>query len=138
MHPEGTRGKGDDPYQFLPAQPGVGKLALIAKPMVVPAFILGLGNNIAQDIQWNFGREARRSHLVVSVFGPPVDYADLAAEKPRPTLYKKCADRFMASIKALAEREKAIRADVLAGRVGDDDPRWLDNRPHSKVYAREA
>jgi 1-acyl-sn-glycerol-3-phosphate acyltransferase len=25
MHPEGTRGKGPDPYQFLPAQPGVGR-----------------------------------------------------------------------------------------------------------------
>ena len=41
MHPEGTRGKGDDPYTFLPAQPGVGKLALVAQPVVVPAFILG-------------------------------------------------------------------------------------------------
>src|SRR5207247_2407339 len=29
MHPEGTRGKGPDPYQFLPAQPGVGKVALV-------------------------------------------------------------------------------------------------------------
>ena len=27
MHPEGTRGKGPDPYQLLPAQPGVGKIA---------------------------------------------------------------------------------------------------------------
>ena len=48
MHPEGTRGKGDDPYTFLPAQPGVGKLALIGKPVVIPAFILGLGNNIGR------------------------------------------------------------------------------------------
>ena len=46
MHPEGTRGKGPDPYAFLPAQPGVGKLALLAKPIVIPAFIHGLGNNI--------------------------------------------------------------------------------------------
>ena len=38
MHPEGTRGKGDNPYKFLPAQPGVGKLALLAQPMVIPAF----------------------------------------------------------------------------------------------------
>ncbi|MEO8704888.1 MAG: lysophospholipid acyltransferase family protein, partial [Kofleriaceae bacterium] len=50
MHPEGTRGKGPDPYKFLPAQPGVGKLALVGKPVVIPAFIHGLGNNIAQDI----------------------------------------------------------------------------------------
>ena len=28
LHPEGTRGKGADPYTFLPAQPGVGRIAL--------------------------------------------------------------------------------------------------------------
>ena len=138
MHPEGTRGKGDDPYKFLPAQPGVGKLALVAKPVVVPAFIHGLGNNIAEDIKWNFGKEARRSHAVITVFGPPIDYTDLAAEKPRPTLYKKCADRMMAEVKKLAEREREIRADLMAGRISDEDPRWLENRGASKIYAREA
>ncbi|MEO6772506.1 MAG: lysophospholipid acyltransferase family protein [Kofleriaceae bacterium] len=137
MHPEGTRGKGPDPYQFLPAQPGVGKLALVGKPMVIPAFILGLGNNIAMDIAQNFTRRARRDHAVIIVFGKPVDYGDLAAEKPRPTLYKKCADRFMVAIKALSERQRELRAQVNAGEISDDDPRWLNNRPHHKLYAYE-
>jgi len=137
MHPEGTRGKGDDPYTFLPAQPGVGKLALVGKPTVIPAFTLGLGNNIAQDIKWNFQPGARREHAVITVFGAPVDYADLLAEKPRPTLYKKTADRFMAAIKKLSEREKELRAELLAGRIADDDPRWLATRPAGKLYARE-
>lgn len=137
MHPEGTRNKGDDPYSLLPAQPGVGKVALLAKPMVIPAFINGLGNNIVDDIRVNFTKEARRSKVIVNVFGKPLDYADLLAEKPRPTLYKKTADRFMAEVKKLAEREKEIRADVLAGRISDDDPRWIENRPVSKIYARE-
>lgn len=137
MHPEGTRGKGDDPYTFLPAQPGVGKLALVAQPMVVPAFTLGLGNDIVQDIKSNFGKEARRSAAVISVFGPPVDYTDLMGEKPRPTLYKKCADRFMAAIKELSVRERELRADLMAGKISDDDPRWLANRGAPKLYARE-
>ena len=137
MHPEGTRGKGDDPYKLLPAQPGVGKLALLGQPMVIPAFILGLGNNAFDDIRVNFTREARRSRAIVAVFGPPVDYADLCAEKPRPTLYKKCADRFMAEVAKLAAREQALRADLAAGAIADDDPRWLDNRPISRLYARE-
>jgi 1-acyl-sn-glycerol-3-phosphate acyltransferase len=137
MHPEGTRGKGPDPYQFLPAQPGVGKLALVGKPMVIPTFILGLGNNIAQDIAQNFSKDARRDHAVIIVFGKPVDYSDLAAEKPRPTLYKKCADRFMAAIKALSDRQRELRAQVNAGEIADDDPRWLNNRPHNKLYAYE-
>jgi 1-acyl-sn-glycerol-3-phosphate acyltransferase len=137
MHPEGTRGKGADPYQLLPAQPGVGKLALVAKPTVIPAFSLGLSNNALDDIRSNFTREARRERAVITVFGPPVDYADLMAEKPRPTLYKKCADRFMAEIKKLGEIERGLRADLMAGKISDDDPRWLSNRPISKLYARE-
>ena len=137
MHPEGTRGKGPDPYEFLPAQPGVGKVALLGKPIVVPAFIHGLGNNIVQDIAWNLGSEARKSRAVITVFGPPVDYDDLMAEKPRPALYKKAADRFMLEVGKLRAREKELRAQVNSGELTDDDPRWLDNRPVGKLYARE-
>jgi hypothetical protein len=71
------------------------------------------------------------------VFGAPVDYADLRVEKPRPTLYKKCADRFMVEVGALAQREKLLRAQLASGEIADDDPRWLDNRLVSKLYARE-
>ena len=137
MHPEGTRGKGPDPYTFLPAQPGVGKLALIARPLVIPAFIHGLGNDPVADIRANFSRDARSSRAVILVFGAPIDYADFCAEKPRPTLYKKCADRFMAEVGKLATREKALRAELDAGQISEDDPRWLNNRPVSKLYARE-
>jgi len=137
MHPEGTRGKGPDPYTFLPAQPGVGKLALVAQPLVIPAFQLGLGNNILDDIRANYTKAARRERAIVTVFGAPLDYADLCAEKPRPTLYKKCADRFMVEVKKLAERERALRADLAAGAISDDDPRWITNRPVSRLYARE-
>lgn len=139
MHPEGTRGKGDDPYAFLPAQPGVGKLALVAQPMVIPAFNLGLGNNIVEDVRLNFSSEARTGkNAVITVFGTPIDYSDLLAEKPRPALYKKTADRFMTAIKKLSEREKELRADVTAGRILDDDPRWLRHRSAGRrLYARE-
>ncbi|HEX2689468.1 MAG TPA: lysophospholipid acyltransferase family protein [Kofleriaceae bacterium] len=137
MHPEGTRGKGTDPYTFLPAQPGVGKLALTAQPLVIPAFIHGLGNNILGDIRANFGKDARGARAIITVFGAPVDYADLCTDRPRPTLYKKAADRFMAEVGKLAIREKALRADLAAGRITEEDPRWLDSRPVSRLYARE-
>jgi len=137
MHPEGTRGKGPDPYTFLPAQPGVGKLALVAQPVVIPAFIHGLGNSVVDDIRANFSKDARGSRAVITVFGAPIDYRDLCTEKPRPTLYKKCADRFMLEVGKLAARERALRAELAAGQVADDDPRWLDNRPISRFYARE-
>jgi len=137
MHPEGTRGKGPDPYKFLPAQPGVGKLALVGKPTVIPVFIHGLGNNVVRDVAQNFGKHAKRDNAVITVFGKPVDYADLTTEKPRPTLYKKCADRFMAEVGKLAAIEKGLRTQLAAGTLTDDDSRWLNNRPIGKLYARE-
>ena len=138
MHPEGTRGKGPDPYELLPAQPGVGKVALLAKPTVIPVFINGLGNNIVEDIKWNFGPEARRAHAVVTVFGPPIDFDDLLNEKPRPALYLKTAHRFMGEIKKLMGREKDIRAQINSGAIDANDPRWLANLPGvNKLYARE-
>lgn len=137
MHPEGTRGKGPDPYELLPGQPGVGKVALLGKPTVIPAFIHGLGNDILQDVRMNFGPEARRDNAVMMVFGPPIDYFDFLAEKPRPTLYKKTSDRFMAEIAKLAERERVLRRELSAGKITPDDPRWLGNRPEAKLFAFE-
>jgi|HubBroStandDraft_6_1064221.scaffolds.fasta_scaffold83696_3 1-acyl-sn-glycerol-3-phosphate acyltransferase len=138
MHPEGTRGKGPDPYTFLPAQPGVGKLALVGKPTVLPVFIHGLGNNVARDIAQNYTPQARTDHAIIIVFGKPVDYADLLAEKPRPTLYKKTADRFMLEVGKLAQREKALRMQLRDGAISHGDPRWLNNRVISRLYASEA
>ncbi|HEX4450746.1 MAG TPA: lysophospholipid acyltransferase family protein [Kofleriaceae bacterium] len=138
MHPEGTRGKGPDPYKFLPAQPGVGKLALVGKPIVIPTFIHGLGNNVARDIAQNYTSRARTDHAIVVVFGQPLDYSDLLAEKPRPALYKKTADRFMAEVGKLAQREKSLRVELRDGKIAEDDLRWLKNRPISHLYAHEA
>ena len=104
---------------------------------MIPAFIHGLGNSALDDVRANFTRDARGSRAVISVFGPPIDYSDLCVEKPRPTLYKKCADRFMLEIGKLATREQALRAELAAGRIAEDDPRWIDNRPVSKLYAFE-
>lgn len=127
MHPEGTRGKGPDPYQFLPAQPGVGKMALAARPMVIPLFINGLGNDFLVDVRRNFDGNARRTTPIVAVFGKPLDYSAFTQDKPRPTLYKRCADFFMSEIKALAATEQRLRKACLDGEISDDDPRWLSN-----------
>lgn len=140
IHPEGTRNKGDDPYKFLPAQPGVGKLALLSRATVMPLFVNGVGNDFLKDVRINFTSQARTSkNAVIAVFGKPVDYSDLLAEKPRPTLYKKCADRFMKVIGELGEKEKVLRAELEAGKIDmANDPRWIMNRPNvGTFYARE-
>lgn len=51
FHPEGTRNKSDDPYSFLPAQSGIGRLMLEARPTVVPVFIAGLPNSIGEILR---------------------------------------------------------------------------------------
>jgi 1-acyl-sn-glycerol-3-phosphate acyltransferase len=137
IHPEGTRGKGPDPYTFLPAQPGVGKMALTTQPTVIPLFVNGLGNDLLTDVRRNFDRSSRRSAPIIAVFGQPIDYSMFTGEKPRPTLYKRCADMFMKEIGKLGEREQQLRQRCLDGEVADDDPRWLSNRKGlSPFYAR--
>ena len=128
MHPEGTRGKGPDPYELLPAQPGVGEVILRARPLVVPLFIGGLRNEFLAQARLNYRPDVRRQDPLILCFGEPVEYEDLTRERPRLTLYKRTADRVRAAIAALGQRERELRAACLEGRVGDDDPGWLKNR----------
>lgn len=127
MHPEGTRGKGPDPYQLLPAQPGVGQVVLQARPLVVPAFVNGLSNSYVQDITDTYRKGIRRERPIVIAFGDPVDYSDLAQQKPRAALYKRTADRIRDAIAALGEREREIRAACARGEIPDAHPNWVMN-----------
>lgn len=129
LHPEGTRGKGPDPYTFLPAQPGAGKMALLSGCMVIPWYIGGLGNDVAKDAVTSFTPGSRRTAPIIAVAGAPIDLSDLAKGPLRPTLYKRAADRMMTEVGNLGAQEKQLRADCAAGLVGDDDPRWLANLP---------
>jgi 1-acyl-sn-glycerol-3-phosphate acyltransferase len=134
VHPEGTRGKGPDPYALLPAQPGVGKMALLGRPTVIPMFINGLSNDFIADVRANFKPVSRRVFPLIAVFGQPIDYSDLLTEKPRPTLYKKAADRFMRVVAELGAREKELRAQCERDELPDDDVRWLTT--YRRVHAR--
>lgn len=134
VHPEGTRGKGPNPYELLAAQPGVGKMALLGRPTVIPLFINGLSNDFVADVHANFLAKSRREFPLIAVFGQPIDYSDLLAEKPRPTLYKKAADQFMRVVAELGKREQALRAQCERGEMPDDDLRWLTT--YRRVHGR--
>jgi 1-acyl-sn-glycerol-3-phosphate acyltransferase len=127
VHPEGTRGKGPDPYELLPAQPGVGQMALHGRPILVPFFINGIGNSIPRAVAQSYRRGAQRDPVIL-VYGDPVDYSDLAARPPRASLYLKMAKRMNQAIEALMPREREIRAACAAGDIGPDHPSWLLNR----------
>ncbi|MFL5451865.1 MAG: lysophospholipid acyltransferase family protein [Myxococcales bacterium] len=107
FHPEGTRNKGPDPYHLLPAQPGAGEVALKARPIIVPAFITGLTNDLLSELWANI----RGKRPIVIVFGNPVDVSDWPAET-RLSHAKKCADFLNGKIAALMEEEKAVRASA--------------------------
>ena len=104
FHPEGTRNKTDDPYTLLPAQPGAGELALKARPVVVPAFILGMTNHFWREVKAN----RRREPAVIAVFGKPIELPQIARET-RLSQHKKLADLFNERIAALGAEERALR-----------------------------
>ena len=108
IHPEGTRGKGPDPYQLLPAQPGGGQVALMARPTIIPAWVNGLSNDLFRQIAANF-RPAKAQRIIV-VFGKPVELGALAEGKPRLAQYKRVADRILDDIRTLGEQERRLRA----------------------------
>ena len=103
FHPEGTRSRTDDPYTLLPAQPGVGEVALKSRPLVVPAFILGLSNSLLEQL--------RAKEPVIAVFGEPIDLSAFPAET-RLSHHKRCADMFNARIAELGEEERRLRAEL--------------------------
>lgn len=134
LHPEGTRNKGQDPYQLLPAQPGVGEIALLAKPTVIPVFINGMSNSIPHDISENYTRDIRRTNPILCVFGSPVPCDDLFLQTPRPALYKRMSDRFSENILSLGQKERELRDRCARGQIPDDHPGWLTNRGGGIFY----
>lgn len=103
FHPEGKRNLNDNPYEFLPAQPGIGKVIYSAKPQVVPVFIAGLGNDLPKQIlgNWTGGEKVR------IWFGEPVDLSEFYAKGDRIRTHKEIADYLMTKIAELGEKDRA-------------------------------
>lgn len=114
LHPEGTRKKDDDPYTFLPAQRGVGKVIHEARVPVIPVFVNGLINDLPKQIRSNFDGTGRDIHVV---FGAPIDFSDLYAERGSAKVHQAIADRALAAIAALGAEEREHRAETDAARL---------------------
>lgn len=106
FHPEGTRNRNPDPYSYLRAQPGVGKLIKEACPQVIPVFIAGLGNNLSRQVlsNWTNGEKVRVH------FGPPLDLEPFLAKREGLRTFKEIADFTMAKIAELGEQDRALYA----------------------------
>lgn len=109
IHPEGTRKKDDDPYTFLPAQRGVGRIIQGARVPVIPVFINGLINDLPRQIESNFDGTGQD---IFVVFGEPIDFGDLLDEPPGARTEQRIADRTLEVIHELGQEEKRLRAGL--------------------------
>jgi 1-acyl-sn-glycerol-3-phosphate acyltransferase len=104
FHPEGKRNLSQDPYSFLPAQPGIGKIIYASRPQVIPVFIAGLGNDLPKQIMGNWtGGDKVRIH-----FGGEVDLKQFYEKGDRLRTHKEIADHLMEAIANLAEADQQI------------------------------
>ena len=104
FHPEGTRNKSEDPYSYLRAQPGIGKLILDAQPQVIPVFITGLCNSLPRQVARNWNRE----ELIRIHFGPLVDLTEFLEKPDRLRTHKEIADAVMEKIVELGEADRRL------------------------------
>jgi 1-acyl-sn-glycerol-3-phosphate acyltransferase len=102
FHPEGRRNLNEDPYNFLPAQPGIGKVILCADPQVIPVFIAGLGNDLPKQIlgNWTGGEKVR------IWFGEPIDLSEFKGKRDSLRTHKEISDHLMAKIGELGEKDR--------------------------------
>jgi len=109
IHPEGTRKKDDDPYTFLPAQSGVGRIIHHARVPVIPVFVNGLGNDLPKQIA---GDITKKGPPITVVFGEPIDFRTLLDEPPSPRVYKRISERTLEAIGDLGREEREIRKSL--------------------------
>lgn len=102
FHPEGKRNLNDDPYSFLRAQPGAGKIIMEANPQVIPVFIAGLGNDLPKQIlgNWTGGDKIR------IWFGKPIEFGSLLEERNALRTHKKISDFVMERVGELGEKDR--------------------------------
>jgi len=103
FHPEGKRNLSGGTYEFLPAQPGIGKVIYAAHPQVIPVFIAGLGNDLPKQIlgNWTGGPKVR------IWFGEKVDLSAFYSKGDRLRTHKEISDHLMTKIAELGEQDKA-------------------------------
>ena len=102
FHPEGKRNLSEDPYSFLPAQPGIGKAIYASQPQIIPAFIAGLGNDLPKQILGNW----RGGEKVRIWFGEQIDLTTFYLRGDRIRTHKEIADHLMSKIIELAECDR--------------------------------
>jgi 1-acyl-sn-glycerol-3-phosphate acyltransferase len=108
FHPEGKRNLSDNPYEFFPAQPGVGSVIMKAQPQVIPVFIAGLGNDLPKQILGNW----RGGEKVRIWFGEAVDLSEFYEKGDRLRTHKEISDFLMTKIIELGEKDRVMFGEI--------------------------
>lgn len=106
FHPEGTRQRGGDPYQFLPVRPGVGEVIQHAGSgvKVLPIFVFGIDNDLLREMYRNWFR--RDEYPIDVVFGDPVDVDELRRESDCPAAHLAIANQCADLVAELGEHQR--------------------------------
>ena len=121
FHPEGRRNLNDNPYDLLPAQPGIGKIIMAARPQVIPVFIAGLGNDLPKQILGNW----RNGEKVRLHFGQPIDLSAFYEKRDSLRAHKEIGDFLMQKIGELGATDR----EMFGG--ANRNANLLENQPQS-------
>ena len=132
FHPEGTRNKSDDPYSYLRAQPGVGRLIREAQPQVIPIFIAGLCNSLPRQVARNWNRE----DVIRIHFGEVMDLSEHLTKPDRLRTHKEIADAVMGKIAELGERDRALHG-LKTIHVDSNRQSLIGEREHRRSVAAD-
>ena len=104
IHPEASRNKNDDPYQFLRTRSGVGQLVQNCpdNTLIIPYFMCGLSSDFLYEVKRNFKPAGQRGAPIRIRFGKPIT----ASELNREDSARDHAEHLMDMIKALAEEDR--------------------------------
>ena len=116
MHPEGRRSTTADPYTLLPAQPGLGEIVYHAQPLVIPAFIAGVPDNLFAGIRANFrganfrgGRAAAPAEITIT-FGEPRTFDEYRDAPASARTSLRIAEAIRANIEQLGALDRERRS----------------------------
>jgi hypothetical protein len=76
---------------------------------VIPVFINGLVNDLPRQVMSNFDGTGRQ---VLLVFGSPIDFGDLYAQRGTPKVHQAIADRTLEAISLLGAEERRRRSEL--------------------------
>lgn len=112
IHPEGTRGKGPDPFELQRGKPGAAQIALEAPDaQVLPIFITGLSNSMFEEFRRNWTDPG--SYPIFVSFGEELNFDDLRTQANDPTAVRQATQRTMDALTRLAEEARRRVAEVV-------------------------